>query len=486
MDELELFVRNLDNYIKVNGPAAGKSLDIEDYTNYATNLYKSYGPFTLEEMQTTGLQPGYYEFLFNEEEKIDEEQTVEEPPPETVVPVVPVVPPTQGFVNSEIWEYEGQQHVVWQIPNTEIYMRYTATQQQLDGFYSGREKPQVQTASDDMWTNAIYFGAIEELPERVILQGENPFIGFTEQWNAAVEGQPWLKSDPEMMELWIQGLVEDRDIADYEWKNTNWFTRQSQETIDWLILSRGRDINADNLPVDAAVYRDENRVLWRNALIDAGVDGVDTIVDNNGVSFSTWFADSVTQGTTGTAPLSDTLASAQIGALADSSSGIKVATDITNWLDGRGTLGESRKGYGVVSNRGKAVLGPLYGKLDDTTLAEYADKYNNAPSEADGLMIINNLLLGQRKVLFPNYDESLTYEEIAGPWRNFSFNALGERVNETSDIWIKILQANDQTVANQLLTTYGLNNNNMKVLDDLTDNMSSSIGVQSGIVRGQR
>ena len=128
----------------------------------------------------------------------------------------------------------------------------------------------------------------------------------------------------------------------------------------------------------------------------------------------------------------------------------------------------------------------MYGKLDDTTLAEYADKYNNAPSEADGLMIINNLLLGQRKVLFPNYDESLTYEEIAGPWRNFSFNALGERVNETSDIWIKILQANDQTVANQLLTTYGLNNNNMKVLDDLTDNMSSSIGVQSGIVRGQR
>ena len=132
-----------------------------------------------------------------------------------------------------------------------------------------------------------------------------------------------------MMELWIQGLVEDRDIADYEWNNTDWFTRQSQETIDWLILSRGRDINADNLPVDAAVYRDENRVLWRNALIDAGVDGVDTIVDNNGVSFATWFADSVTQGTTGTAPLSDTLASAQITALADSSSGIKVATDIT-------------------------------------------------------------------------------------------------------------------------------------------------------------
>ena len=153
MDELELFVRNLDNYIKANGPAAGKSLDIEDYTNYATNLYKSFGPFTLEEMQTTGLQPGFYEFLFNQEEEIDEEEPVEEKTPETVIPVVP---PTQGFVNSEIWEYEGQQHVVWQIPNTEIYMRYTATQQQLEGFYSGREKPQVQTASDDMWTNAIY------------------------------------------------------------------------------------------------------------------------------------------------------------------------------------------------------------------------------------------------------------------------------------------------------------------------------------------
>ena len=92
-----------------------------------------------------------------------------------------------------------------------------------------------------------------------------------------------------------------------------------------------------------------------------------------------------------------------------------------------------------------------------------------------------------RKSIFPTsmYDENLTYEDIAQPWRNFTFNILGERISESSDVWINILKTNDQTKATELTTIYGLNNNNKKVLDTVSDDLSSGVGVRrTGVLRG--
>ena len=62
---------------------------------------------------------------------------------------------------------------------------------------------------------------------------------------------------------------------------------------------------------------------------------------------------------------------------------------------------------------------------------------------------------------------------------------LPKRISESSAVWLDILKTNDQTKATQLTTIYGLNNNNNKVLDTVTDDLSSGVGVSaSGIVRG--
>jgi len=92
-----------------------------------------------------------------------------------------------------------------------------------------------------------------------------------------------------------------------------------------------------------------------------------------------------------------------------------------------------------------------------------------------------------RKSIFGTdvYDENMTYEDIATPWRNFAFNFLGERMSETTDAWLSVLKANDQTEANKILTIFGLNNDNKKVLDTVTDEMATSVGVRQGVVRGQ-
>ena len=121
----------------------------------------------------------------------------------------------------------------------------------------------------------------------------------------------------------------------------------------------------------------------------------------------------------------------------------------------------------------------MYGKLDSGTQAELAKLYRNAESEEVGNELLNNRFKEIRKTIFPTsvYDENLTYEDIATPWRNFTFNKLGERMSETSPVFYEILSANDATKAAELTLIYGANNNNAKVLDDITDNAAQSLGV---------
>ena len=52
---------------------------------------------------------------------------------------------------------------------------------------------------------------------------------------AAIDARPWLEDDEELRNLWIQGIVEDRDITAEEWGATDWFEGQNQEVIDCFI-----------------------------------------------------------------------------------------------------------------------------------------------------------------------------------------------------------------------------------------------------------
>ena len=69
-----------------------------------------------------------------------------------------------------------------------------------------------------MWTTSVLFGvSLAELPTDVIVQGSSPFNGFMDLMEAAIDARPWLETDEEVRNLWIQGLVEDRDITQEEW-----------------------------------------------------------------------------------------------------------------------------------------------------------------------------------------------------------------------------------------------------------------------------
>ena len=224
-----------------------------------------------------------------------------------------------GFVDSQIWEYEGNKFVVWQVPGTMMYMRYAASDSELDMLYSGRERPDEVQASDTMWTSSVYFGNVNELDEKVITTGDSPFVGFVDNFEKATLGRPWLKDDDEMFSLWVEGYVEDRDITTEEWSNTEWWNNSTKEERDWLVTSKGRGIGDADFPADAKTLLDQNRILYLETMKNAGIANADTIRDANGNSLAEWFADKVTFG-----EFDAVKASEQIQALSDVTSGIQV------------------------------------------------------------------------------------------------------------------------------------------------------------------
>jgi hypothetical protein len=188
-----------------------------------------------------------------------------------------------------------------------------------------------------------------------------------------------------------------------------------------------------------------------------------------------------------TGEFTETYAAFQVNELGEDSTSPKIDSKITDWLTGKGVLAQTRSGYATVQNSSYKWLGPLYGMLDSGTQAELAKQYRNAESEEVGNELLNNRFKEIRKTIFPTslYDENLTYEDIATPWRNFTFNKLGERMSETSPVFYEILMANDATKAAELTLIYGANNNNAKVLDSITDDAAQSLGVSpAGVLRG--
>ena len=93
-----------------------------------------------------------------------------------------------AFQDTQIWVRDGKKYVVWQVPGQPFFMRYEATDEEINQFYSGRRKPTAKTVNDDVWTTSVLFGvSLAELPTDVIVQGSSPFNGFIELMEAAID-----------------------------------------------------------------------------------------------------------------------------------------------------------------------------------------------------------------------------------------------------------------------------------------------------------
>ena len=425
----------------------------------------------------------------------DEELTSGDPPPGDPPPGDPppvVEPPVQddslfGRLGGQIWNVGGQKYIAFDIPRTGLSMAYTATEEQIDNFFTV-DKPQEQTidSNSDKWSKSFQAGNIVEVD--VVNMEASGVGGFFEQiasnFDKVKAVRPWME-DNEMYSLWLESIVENRDIADFEWEGTNWWQTHSQEERNWLLLSQGKDLS--QLPADAEQLLQNNRIKARETLRQNGVTNPDQVT-YNGETLTEWFGNKLTTGT-----WTELQWLNQAKGLGDPMSGIAREEALTSWLEGSAAQPTATQA-GVAAARALTLeyLGPLYGEFED--VSKYAGMIRNAESEEVGRQMVIDDLKNVRKVLFSTdiYDENLTYEQIAQPWRNFSFQLLGGRVDETSSDWIDVLNANNQEEATKILTTVGLNEGNKTVMDKVTDDIGSFLGTARGttsqirgIVRGQ-
>lgn len=388
-----------------------------------------------------------------------------------------------GFQGTQLWELDGKTYVVFTVPGTDpaLFIRYEADEPTLNLYYSsGRVKPDVisKSANDEEWVNSSFFGSLAEVDEDILLGKKDPFTGLADKFDTAKKYRPWLEDD-ELYDIWLEAFIEDRDILDEEWKTTEWWRTHTQEERDWLLLSQGKDLST--LPADAQAYLNNNIIKFRDMFKTAGVTNIEDIVNTDGESFLDWFSFNFTSGA-----WTEVYALDQLKAIADPSTGIELDESINTWMEGKAQgvdVSTTKRFEAQVENLANEWLGPLYGVLTDEQKADYAAMIRNAESEEIGASNVIDKFKGIRGTLFGDYDENLTYNEIATPWRNYSFQLLGQRMDETDSTFVDVIKANDQKTATTMLTEWGINNNAATLLDKVTDEIGQALGAGQ-VVRG--
>ena len=393
----------------------------------------------------------------------------------------PTTEDSTGYQGSQLWELDGATYVVFSVPGTDLFIRYLADKEILDLYYSsGRVKPDVisKSANNEEWVNSSFFGSLAEVDEDILLGNKDPFTGLADKFDTAKKYRPWLEDD-ELYDIWLEAFIEDRDILDEEWKTTEWWRTHTQEERDWLLLSQGKDLGS--LPADAEAYLSNNIIRFRDMFKAAGVTNIEDIVNTDGESFLDWFSFNFTSGS-----WTEVYALDQLKGIADPSTGIELDESINTWMDGKAQgvdVSTTKRFEAQVENLANEWLGPLYGVLTDEQKADYAAMIRNAESEEIGASNVINKFKGIRGTLFGDYDENLTYNEIATPWRNYSFQLLGQRMDETDSTFVDVIKANDQKTATTMLTEWGINNNASTLLDKVTDEIGQALGAGQ-VVRG--
>ena len=355
----------------------------------------------------------------------------------------------------EIWLVDGETWVVHTIPGTEDDPIYIAWQSPSDEDTQSFFGPGQAIAYDrEIDANefaalgVIDFGSTDEL----VNMEKDPWTTWTETLEVEGATQPWILDD-DYQALMAMAILEGRSLTAAEIASTGWWQNNNAQQRAWMSL-----FHSD--PMTAEQMRADYRIAAANQLVEAGM-GTNTpqeIVD--------YMADQLVMGN-----WSQTYFDQQVAALSDPTSGFSVDTGLSAVV-GNTQLTTTIDKVDEVKSLVRSWLGPQFGNWTDDQVNEWAGKLRNDPEARDRLV---EMLQSQRVTLFPQYeDPSLTYDDIAGPWRQFVQSAWGEVPDETDGAFLKVLQMNDANEAGKYLRQEGRKRGNQTVLQDTLGAMLSS------------
>lgn len=289
-------------------------------------------------------------------------------------------------------------------------------------------------------TGAVRFGTTNNLSAS---EGD-PWVGFLDRIERAAEVSPWMNDD-EILSLIGGAYLENRELEEWELQTTDWWQGHTEGERSWLQLQMADPAQAAQKMADDAAYV--------ASLFDKiGAEG-------NDPELLKWISNKYTTG-----EWTQTELATQVEAVTSGWS--QVDEELQTFIDNQGIgVATTSQDHETVRNLWSTWLGPAYAPTD-SQVAEWATKIRNTGDGEDELVA---MLSGQRMSLFPMYEnERLTYEDIAGPWRNISTTMWGQAPDETDAMFQNILRMNDYGEATKLLRTEGLNQNIGKVWEDAT------------------
>jgi peptidoglycan hydrolase-like protein with peptidoglycan-binding domain len=120
-------------------------------------------------------------------------------------------------------------------------------------------------------------------------------------------------------------------------------------------------------------------------------------------------------------------------------------------------------------------LGSTFGKVSDKRLDQWVDRFYKNTNAAGSLL---EGLKAQRRALFPDFDENLTWDQIVTPTRNLAENVWGQPFDDDKFL-VDLVNTRDYNKASQRLRQEGLHRNVDKVVSDaLTGLQRTALGDQ--------
>lgn len=364
--------------------------------------------------------------------------------------------PSKGKVKNnvpgdpQVWQDGNTYYLVYFVPGTEppVPLMYQATKDQIQGVF-GPDNPIVVdyqvTAQITQGWGAIPAGQFGEIQNTT----EDPFDAWAATVTKEAEVRPWLK-DPTVLAAIAEAQLEGRAITQAEFEQTDWWKNNNSAQRTWALLY-------ESDPATAQRAIEDNKIMTLNALEAAGVaNPPDSVVAYMAMQFTTgnW---------------SQTYFNTQVEAIADPLSGIEVDDGLAGAI-GSARIDTTRDREDTVRAEVSRWLGPAFGNWSDNQIREWAGRLRNDP---DAQIALTEMLRKQRMALFPEYtNDSLTYEDIAEPWRNYVMGVWGEQADETNDDFLQVVRMNDSAEAGKYLRRRGLELGKKKVLNDMMGALS--------------
>jgi len=355
----------------------------------------------------------------------------------------------------ELWLVGGETWLVYTIPGTEddpIQVAWRSpSDEDTQSFFGPGQKivyDREISAADFDSLGVIDFGSTDELAN----MEEDPWTTWTQTLETESHTQPWIL-DADYQALMAMAILEGRSLTAAEIASTRWWSENNVAQRQWMTLFHGDPMTAEQM-------REDYRIRTAQALVDAGM-GTSTpqaVIE--------YMADQFVMGN-----WSQNYFEQQIKAISDPQSGFAIEAGLSEVI-GNTQLTTTIDQVDEVERLVRNWLGPQFGNWSDDQVNDWAGKLRNDPDGRDRLVAH---LQKQRIALFPQYeDASLTYEDIASPWRQFVRSAWGEMPDETDDAFVRVLQLNDSVEAGRFLRKEGRKRGNKKVLEDTLGAMLSS------------